>query len=59
MIRICPRCSGMDLDELKQALLGKQVVGGCLGQCGKDNRAYIDGELVIVESIEEIIEKVK
>lgn len=59
MIRICPACSGMDTEELKKALLGKEFEETCIGECGSEYVAYVDDELVTADSEEDFIEKCK
>ncbi|MGL6107849.1 DUF1450 domain-containing protein [Romboutsia sp.] len=59
MIRLCPACSGMDIDELRKALLGEEFEEGCIGTCGTDLIGEINDELITADSQEDFIAKCK
>lgn len=62
MVRVCPYCSNVDVDKLKEVVGEENVKTGCVGMC----RAYkteaagkIDGEVVIKQTEAEFIEACK
>ncbi|RDY26489.1 DUF1450 domain-containing protein [Romboutsia weinsteinii] len=62
MVRVCPYCSNVDVEKLKEAVGEENVKTGCVGMC----RAYktesvgkIDGEVVIKQTEAEFIEACK
>lgn len=59
MIKICSACSGISIDDLKNALLGVEVEDTCIGECGSEFTGYVDDELVTADSVEDFIEKCK
>lgn len=56
MIRVCSMCSGMSIDELKEALLGKIIEDECIGECGSEFVGYANDDLITASSQEEFIE---
>lgn len=56
MVRVCPYCSNVDVDKLKELVGEENVKTGCIGQCRafkKEAVGRIDGELVIKETQDE------
>lgn len=59
MIRVCPACSGMDIEELRKALLGEEIEEGCIGACGSEFSGFVGDDLITADSQEDFIEKCK
>lgn len=59
MIKICSACSGISIDDLKEALLGREIEDTCIGECGSEFTGYVGDELVTADSVEDFIEKCK
>ena len=59
MINMCSMCSGMSVEDLKAALLGREIEDTCIGECGMEFVAYVGDDLVEASSQEEFIEKCK
>lgn len=62
MIRVCPYCSNVDVDKLKEVAGEDNVKKGCIGACrafSKEAVAKIDGELVIKQSEQELFDSLK
>ncbi|CDM67280.1 Hypothetical protein CM240_0101 [Clostridium bornimense] len=59
MIRICPFCSDVDIEELKEIVGEENVDEGCIGMCGQSHVAYFDDELIEAISEESLIEALK
>ncbi|MGL5313886.1 MAG: hypothetical protein ACRC92_11630 [Peptostreptococcaceae bacterium] len=59
MIKVCPACSGMNIEELKKALLGREIDEVCIGECGSEYTAYVGDDLITADSQEDFIEKCK
>ena len=59
MIKLCPACSGMSVEELKEALLGREIEEFCIGECGSEFTAYVGDDLVTADSQEDFIERCK
>ncbi|MEF9990866.1 MAG: hypothetical protein RRZ84_03330 [Romboutsia sp.] len=59
MIRVCSMCSGMSIDDLKNALLGKEIEDECIGECGCEFTGYVGEELITASSEENFIEQAK
>ena len=51
MIKVCSMCSGMSIEDLKAALLGREIEDTCIGECGDD--------LITASSEEDFIEQCK
>ncbi len=61
MIRFCSVCSNMSEEDLREALLGKdvEIEDGCIGECGNGFSAYINEEFISASNENEFIEQVK
>lgn len=59
MIKVCSACSGMSIEDLKNALLGREIEDECIGECGCEFAGYVDDDLVTASSQHEFIEKSK
>jgi len=62
MIRVCPYCSNVDVNKLKEIAGEENVKTGCIGACrsfSKEAVGKIDKELVIKQSEEEFFELCK
>ncbi|HSQ90378.1 DUF1450 domain-containing protein [Romboutsia sp.] len=62
MIRVCPYCSNVDVNKLKEIAGEENVKTGCIGACrsfSKEAVAKIDKELVIKQSEEELFKLCK
>ena len=62
MIRVCPYCSNIDVNKLKEVAGEENVKTGCIGACrsfSKEAVAKIDNELVIKQSEKELFDLVK
>lgn len=57
MIRICPDCSNVDIDNIRE--LGEEVEERCLGLCGSEYVCFVDATMIEAHSEEELIEKIK
>lgn len=57
MIMICPDCSNVDMENIKE--LGEEVEEGCIGLCGSEFVCFVDEEMVEAHSEEELIEKLR
>lgn len=56
MIRVCPYCSNIDVNKLKEVAGEENVKTGCIGACrafSKEAVGKIDGELVIKQTQDE------
>ena len=42
MIKVCSMCSGMSIEDLKAALLGREIEDTCIGECGSEFTAYVN-----------------
>ena len=47
MIKVCSMCSGMSIEDLKAALLGREIEDTCIGECASEFTAYVvrNGEM--------------
>lgn len=62
MIKVCPNCSGINVEELKASTSEENLYLGCIGLCGQNKGksfGYINDELVIKDSSREFIEAAK
>jgi len=59
MIKICSACSGMSIEDFKNALLGVEIEDECIGECGCEFAGYVDDDLITASSQDEFIEKCK
>lgn len=61
-VNICKKCSGIDKEDLKGLVKVKDMRIGCIQECRKNEGkvfGFIDGEMVICDTKEQFIEKVK
>jgi len=62
MIRVCPYCSNVDVNKLKEIAGEENVKTGCIGACrsfSKEAVGRIDKELVIKQNEEEFFKLCK
>jgi hypothetical protein len=62
MIRVCPYCSNIDVNKLKEIAGEENVKTGCIGVCrsfSKEAVGRIDKELVIKQNEEEFFQLCK
>ncbi len=59
MIKVCSACSGMSIEDLKNALLGREIDDMCIGECGCEFAGYAGDELITADSQEDFIEQAK
>lgn len=59
MIKLCSACSGISIDDLKEALLGREIEDTCIGECGSEFTGYVGDDLITADSVEDFIEKSK
>ena len=62
MIRVCPYCSNIDVNKLKEIAGEENVKTGCIGACrsfSKEAVGRIDKELVIKQNEEEFFKLCK
>jgi hypothetical protein len=52
-------CSGMNIEELKAALLGREIEDECICECGSEFTAYVGDELITADSQEDFINQCK
>ncbi len=64
-VRVCKRCSGFDVAELKGKVKVKDMTTGCIGLCAKNHPelagkvyGYLAGEFVVCDTKEEFFEKI-
>lgn len=57
MIKVCPACSGMSIEDLREALLGREIDEMCIGECGMEYTAYVGDDLITADSEVDFIEK--
>ena len=60
-VKVCKKCSGFDVAELKGRVKSKEYTTGCIGKCGKHQGkvfGYLNGELVVCDTKEEFFEKI-
>lgn len=65
-IKVCKRCSGFDVKELKDYIGAKEYSVGCIGKCARkcpelSGKVYglINGELTVCNTKEEFFEAIK
>ena len=61
MIKICPFCSNVNVNKIKEIVGEKNVKVGCIGQCRsfkKEAVGFINGELVIKENEELFLKEI-
>ncbi|MGL5328459.1 MAG: DUF1450 domain-containing protein [Peptostreptococcaceae bacterium] len=62
MIRVCPYCSNVDVNKLKETVGEENVKTGCIGICrsfATEAVAKVDGELIIKQSEQELFDILK
>ena len=62
MIRVCPFCSNVDVNKIKELVGEENVKTGCIGACrsfSKEAVGKINGELVIKQTEDEFLEAAK
>ena len=64
-VKVCKKCSGFDVTELKGKVKAKDHTTGCIGRClSKEPElkgkvyGYINGEFVVCETKDEFLAKV-
>lgn len=65
-LKVCKKCSGFDVTELKGKLKAKDYSTGCIGKCaGKDPSltgkvfGYINGEFTACDTKEDFFAKIE
>ncbi len=65
-VRVCKKCSGFDVSELKGVVKTKDCTTGCIGKCIPKNLdlegkifGYLNGEFVVCDTKEEFFDKMK
>lgn len=63
MIVMCPGCSGIDINIVKNEFKDEKIVFGCIGECGgrmdETIVAMVDGQFIEARSETEFIIKTK
>lgn len=59
MVKFCSMCSGISIDDLKEALLGMELDDNCIGECGSEFTAYVQDELITASSFEDFLNQSK
>ena len=63
MIVMCPGCSGIDIDIVKNEFKDEKIVFGCIGECGgrmdETIVSIVDGDFVEARSEAEFIIKTR
>ncbi|HWT76142.1 MAG TPA: hypothetical protein VN258_15680 [Mobilitalea sp.] len=64
-VRVCKRCSGFDVTELKGKVKSKDYTTGCIGRCGSQCPeltgkfyGFLDNEFVVCDTKEEFFAKI-
>jgi len=65
-VRVCKKCSGFDVTELKGLVKAKDHTTGCIGRCLSKNPdlngkvyGFLDGEFVVCDNKDEFFAKIK
>jgi len=65
-VRVCKKCSGFDVIELKGIVKAKDHTTGCIGRClSKEPElegkcyGFLNGEFTVSDTKEEFFEKIK
>ena len=65
LVRVCKKCSGFDVAELKGKVKTKDHTTGCIGKCLAKNPelegkvyGFLKGEFTVCDTKEEFFEKV-
>lgn len=62
MIRVCPHCSNVDVNKLREVIGTENVKTGCIGACrafSKEAVAKVNGELVIKQNEEDLLKSLQ
>lgn len=64
-VRVCKKCSGLDVAELKGKVKTKDYSTGCIGKCAGKNPelegkvfGFLNGEFTVCDTKEEFFEKI-
>ena len=64
-VRVCKKCSGFDVAELKGMVKAKDHTTGCIGKCLPKNAdldgkvfGYLNGEFTVCDTKEEFFDKI-
>ena len=60
-VKVCKRCSGFDVTELKGKVKSKDYTTGCIGKCGQHEGkvfGFLNGEFTVCDTKEEFFEKI-
>lgn len=61
-VRICKKCSGVDVHEVKELVGKKHLDVGCIKEC-KNHKGksfgFLNGELIICDTKDEFMAKIK
>ena len=64
-VRVCKKCSGFDVAELKGKVKAKDHTTGCIGKCLAKNPdlegkvfGFLNGEFTVCDSKEEFFDKI-
>lgn len=65
-IKVCKKCSGFDVKELKDFVSAKEYKVGCIGKCDRKITKHstkvfglLNGKLVICDTKEDFLAKIK
>ena len=65
-VRVCKKCSGFNVDDLKGVVKAKDLSTGCISKCLKKNPqlegkvfGFLNGEFTVCDNKEAFFEKVK
>lgn len=59
MVKICPNCSCINIDEVREIVGEDNVTEGCIGHCGTPYIAIVNYEVFEADSEEEFLENLK
>jgi hypothetical protein len=64
-VKVCKKCSGFDVEELKGKVKAKDYTTGCIGKCISKNPdlagkvfGFLKGDFVVCDTKEEFFEKI-
>jgi len=60
-VKVCKKCSGFDVTELKGKVKSKDYTTGCIGLCGQHAGkvfGYLNGELVVCDNKDDFFAKI-
>jgi len=65
-VRVCKKCSGFDVEELKGMVKAKDCSTGCIGKCLPKNPelagkvfGFLNGEFTVCDTKEEFFGRIK